>query len=175
MPGLDGEPMKVGPYSSVVRVTSIRIVRQPASSVTRRTRDNQGFGIETLTTHEEYRDTLTGTISGWLTVTDERTKVLSLPLPVRARGEATARWQGNSVSSLTRENVFTGQSSTAVVIGMTSSGKAQAEEERLLARNELTGTLIRNFAEQAAKLLLSTLDVEPAVSDPTEIASLEIP
>jgi len=175
MPGFDGEPMKVGPYSSVLRVTSIRIVREPASSVTRRTRDQHGFGVETLATHEEYRDTLTGKISGWLTVSGERGQEFSVPLPVRASGQATARWQGNSVSSISSENVFTGQRSTAVLIAVAPSGKAQAEEERGRARSELTETLIRNFAEQAAKLLLSTLDVEPAVSDPTEISGLDMP
>ena len=173
MPGVDGEPMNVGPYASVLRVTSIKIVRQPASSVTRRTRDQHGFGVETLATHEEYRDTLTGTISGWLTVTDQRAKDLSVPLPVRASGQATARWQGNSVSSIYSENVFTGQRSTSVLISVVPSGKAQADEERRRARSELTETLIRNFAERAAKLLLSTLDVEPEVSDPSEITGLE--
>jgi hypothetical protein len=55
---------------------------------------------------------------------------------------------------------------TAVVISVVPSGKAQAEDERRRARSELTETLIRNFAEQATKHLLSTLGVEPAVLDP---------
>jgi hypothetical protein len=66
---------------------------------------------------------------------------------------------------MSSENMFTGQRTTAVVIAVAPRGKAQAEVERRQARSELTETLIQNFAEQAVKLLLSTLDVEPEVSE----------
>ncbi len=169
MPGIDGAPIETGPYDVSVRVTSVRIVRQPASSVTRQTRTSHGFGVETQGTYEEYRDTLTGTISGWITASDQRATGMSVPMPVRASGQATARWQGSQVSSITRENVFTGQRATAVAIEVAPRGKAQAESERQQARSDLTETLIRNFAAEAAKRLLSTLDIEPDVPDPTHL------
>lgn len=139
--------------------------------MTRQTRTDPGFGVQTIGTYEEYRDTLTGTISGWITVSDQRAKGVSLPLPVRASGQATARWRGSQVSTLTRENVFTGQRATAVAIEVAPRGKAEAEHERRQARSDLTETLIRNFAAEAAKRLLSTLDIEPEVPDPTDLSS----
>lgn len=177
MPGVDGEPMNVGPYSAVVRVTAINITRQPASSVTRQTRVSHGLGVDTLATYEEYRETLTGAITGWVTLTDQRAAVTSvpLPLPLRAIGQSTALWERSPLSTITTEDVFTRQRATVVSIDVADRGKAQADKARLQARSDLNDTLIRKLATGAAQRLLSTLDVEPAVPDPSDFSSIDLP
>ena len=72
LPGVEGRPIKTGPYVAVVKVTASRIIRQPASSVTRQTQTQHGGMSATYYTYEEYREVLTGTLSGWVTVADQR-------------------------------------------------------------------------------------------------------
>jgi hypothetical protein len=175
MPGVSGEPMDVGPYSSVVRVTSLIVIRQPASSATRQTRVEQQGVADTLVTFEEYEESLSGTISGWVTVKDRRAGSTPVPLPVRINDQATVRWQRNPLSTITREDTLTGRRDTAVRVDLSGRGKAQAESERREARRSLVESLIQKFAKETARLLLSTLDVEPAVADPRELAGFELP
>jgi hypothetical protein len=171
---MDGQPVSVGPYSASVRVTALSIIRQPASSSTRQERSWIGAREETVVNFQEYSEVLSGTMSGWATVTDERSEGASVPLPVNVTGEAESRWQGNVVSSSVNRGDRTGQWSTGVVIGGRGGGRAQADEARRQARARLTETLVQSFAAKAARLLLSVVDAEPAVSDPTELTDAEV-
>jgi hypothetical protein len=49
---------------------------------------------------------------------------------------------------------------------------ARAEDQRREARSRVVASLVRDFAAEAARILLSTVDAEAAIADPTEI---EIP
>lgn len=95
---------------------------------------------------------------------------MSLPLPVRARAQATGLWQSSPVSTVTRENAYTGQRDTVVMVGVAGRGKAQADHARERARVDLLQKLIQAFATEATQRLLSIVDVEPAVADPSELA-----
>ncbi len=172
LPGPDGEPMSVGPYSAVLRVTAVSMVRQPASASTRHARQQQA-GTEMTTSYEEFRENLNGTISGWVTVTDQRATAMSVPMPLRANGQATARWQRSPVSTMTRADAWTGQSDTTVVIDVSGRAKPQADKARERARRDLVDTLSQNLVTEAARRILSTLDVEPAVADPTKLAGID--
>ena len=171
VPGFNGRPMNAGPYSGLVRVTAVNITRQPASSLTRQTVSQHGAGVDTLVSYEQYDEDLTGTISGWVTVTDQRAGGMSVPLPVRVTAQATARWQRSPVSTVTRQDPFTRQTTTAVMVDA-SGGRARAEEERRRARGVLSEKLLAGFAEETARLLLSTVDVEPAVPDRSELPDI---
>lgn len=177
VPGIDGQPMSVGPYSASVRLTALNTIRQPASSSTRQARSHHGTRGETVVTFQEYAEVLSGSMSGWVTVTDERSGGASvpLPLPVRVSGEAQSRWRGNSVSATTHQAGAAGQwSSTGVVVGGRGQGRAQADEARSQARAQLTERLVQSFAAEVARVLLSVVDAEPAVPDPTELADAEV-
>ena len=183
VPGVDGSPMSVGPYSISVRITAIRSIRQPASSSTRQARSWNGNQTETVVTFQEYVEVLSGTMSGWVTVTDDRSRVAGVPQPLRVADETRSRWQGNAVSAVTsRSNAVStathqggmaGRSSTGVVIGP-GRGRAQADEARRQARVQLTERLVQSFAAEAVRMSLSVVDAEPAVPDPTELPDAEV-
>ena len=59
------------------------------------------------------------------------------------------------------------------MIDGSNRGKAQAEDERRQARLGLTEALVLDFASEAARLLLSIVDVEPAVPDPTALPGVQ--
>ena len=172
VPGIDGQPMSVGPYSISVRMTAVSIVRQPASSSTRQTRSRPGMNVETVVTYQQYTEVLSGTLSGWVTVTDQRSGGASVPLPVRVTGEALSRWRANAVSASTTQRIpgtNRQRTSTGVVIGGPGGGRTEADESRRQARAHLNETLVQRFADKAARLVLSVVDDEPAVPDPTEL------
>jgi hypothetical protein len=173
VPGIDGQPVKVGPYSTSVRITAISSIRQPASSRTRQARSLHGFHSETVVNYQEYREVLTGTMSGWVTVLDQRSGGASVPLPVRVTDEAVSQWQGNAVSTSISQGGLSGQrtTSTGVAIGVPvqGRGRAQADQARHGARADLTERLVQRFAVEAARVLLSVVDAEPAVPDPTRL------
>jgi len=175
VPGIDGQPMSVGPYSTSVRITALSVIRQPASSSTGQARSHHGAQVETAVTFQQYVEVLSGNLSGWVTVTDQRSGGASFQLPVRVTDEALSRWRGNTVSSSATRTGPTGQSSTStgVMIGGTGGGKAQADEARRQARAHLNERLVHNFAAEAARLMLSVVDAEPAVPDPTELPDAE--
>jgi len=169
LPGVDGRPMKTGPYAAVVKVTASRIIRQPASSVTRQAQTQHGGMSATYYTYEEYREVLTGTLSGWVTVADQGSGNLNMALPVQITGEAVVGWRRAPLSSTTYQDLYTGRQSTVVTIDATDRGKAQVDAERSRVRADLTETLAADFASEAARLLLAAIDVEPAVPDPTTL------
>ena len=169
VPGVDGRPMKTGPYVAVVKVTASRIIRQPASSVTRQAQTQHGGMSATYYTYEEYREVLTGTLSGWVTVADQGSGNLNMALPVQITGEAVVGWRRAPLSSATYQDLYTGRQSTVVMIDATDRGKAQVEAERSRTRADLTETLVADFATEAARLLVSAVDVEPAVPDPATL------
>jgi hypothetical protein len=175
LPGVSGEPMSVGPYSSVVRITSMAVIRMPASSITRQSRVQHGVTADTNLTFEEYEEPLTGTVSGWVTVKDSRAGGLATPLPIQVSGQVTARWQRNPMSAITTEDRLTGRRATSVQVDLSGRGKAQADDERRQARAQLAEKLIFDFAKKASRLVLSIVDAEPAVPDPAELAADEPP
>ena len=169
--------MSVGPYTTSVRITALSIIRQPASSSTRHARSHHGVQAETVVTYQQYVEVLSGTLSGWVTVTDQRSGGASMPLPVRVTGEALSRWQGNAVSASTtrtRPPGRPGQTSTGVMIGGSGRGRAEADAARRQARAHLIERLVQDYADEAARLLLSVVDAEPAVPDPTELPDAEV-
>jgi len=170
IPGVDGQPMSVGPYSISVRITALGIIRQPASSSTGQTRSQHGSQVETVATYQQYVEVLSGTLSGWVTVTDQRSGGAGVQLPVRVTGEALSRWRGNTVSS----SGPGGQRTTGVKIGGTEGGRAQADDARRQARSHLNERLVQDFADETARLVLSVVDAEPAVPDPTELSDAEV-
>jgi len=172
MPGMDGQTMVVGPYQSAIRVTAISMFRQTASSSTHQTRPQTGGPVDMVVTYEEYQEPFVGTISGWVIVTDRGSSGLSVPLPVKITRQTLARWQRNPISSATVTDQYSGRTSSVVMIDGSNRGRAQAEEERRRARAGLTETLILDFAAEAARLLLATVDVEPAVPDPTALPNV---
>jgi len=177
VPGVDGQPMTVGPYSISVRITAISIIRQPARSTTRQTRSMHGVHAETVVSYQEYTEAISGSLSGWVTVIDHRSRGASVPRPVRVTDQAQSRWQGNVVSSSTSQFGPTGRSgsvSTGVVIGGSRQGRAPADEARNQARAQLSERLVQRFATEAALQVLSVVDGEPAVPDPTELPDGEI-
>lgn len=172
VPGIDGQPMRVGPYSTSVRITAISIIRQPAASSTRQARSLHSVQVESVVTYQQYEEVLSGTMSGWVTVTDQRSGGASVPLPVRVTGDVRSRWQGNTISTATSRIGPTGHLSTrssGVVIRGRGQGKAQADEARRQARANLTERLVQSYAAEAARLLLSVVDAEALVPDPTEL------
>ena len=173
LPGVDGQPMIVGPYSAAIRVTAITVIRQSASASTRQARPQLGGPVDMIVTYEEYQEPFIGTISGWVTVTDKGSPGLSVPLPVKITRQTLARWQRNPISSATATDYRSGRTSTVVMIDGSNRGKAQAEDERRQARLGLTEALVLDFASEAARLLLSIVDVEPAVPDPTALPGVQ--
>jgi len=172
VPGVDGQPMTVGPYSISVRITAISIIRQPARSTTRQTRSLHGVHAETVVSYQEYVEAISGSLSGWVTVTDQRSSGASVPRPVRVTDQAHSRWQGNVISSSTSQFGPTGRPgshSTGVMIGGSGRGRVPADVARDQARAHLTERLVQGFAAEAAVQVLSVVDGEPAVPDPTEL------
>ena len=170
VPGVDGKPMTVGPYSISVRITAISMIRQPATSTTRQTRSLHGVHAETVVNYQEYTESILGNLSGWVTVVDHRSRDASVPRPVRVTDRAQSRWQGNIVSSSTSQFGPAGRPgsvSTGVVIGGSRQGRVPADEARNQARAQLSERLIQSFATEAARQVLSVVDGEPAVPDPT--------
>lgn len=168
--------MSVGPYSTSVRITALSVIRQPASSSTRQARSHHGAQVETVVTYQQDVEVLSGTLSGWVTVTDQRSRGASIQLPVRVTDEALSRWQGNAVSSSVTRTGPTGGSSasTGVMIGSTGGGRAEADEARRQARAHLNERLVHSFAAESARLMLSVVDAEPAVPDPTVMPDAEV-
>jgi hypothetical protein len=168
--------MSVGPYSTSVRITALSVIRQPASSSTGQARSHHGAQVETVVTYQQYVEVLSGTLSGWVTVTDQRSGGASIQLPVRVTDEALSRWRGNTVSSSATRTGPTGRSSTStgVMVGGSGGGRAEADEARRQARAHLNERLVHSFAAEAARLMLSVVDAEPAVPDPTELADAEL-
>ena len=172
VPGVDGQPMTVGPYSISVRITAISMIRQPATSTTRQTRSLHGVHAETVVNYQEYTESILGNLSGWVTVIDHRSRDASVPRPVRVTDRAQSRWQGNIVSSSTSQFGPAGRPgsvSTGVVIGGSRQGRVPADEARNQARAQLSERLVQRFATEAALQVLSVVDGEPAVPDPTEL------
>ena len=131
--------MNVGPYSTSVRITALSVIRQPASSSTGQARSHHGAQVETVVTYQQYVEVLSGTLSGWVTVADQRSGGASIQLPVTVTDEALSRWRGNTVSSSATRTGPTGRSSTSTggMIGGTGGGRAQADEARDDALYEL--------------------------------------
>jgi hypothetical protein len=63
--------------------------------------------------------------------------------------------------------------STGVVIGGSRQGRVPADEARNQARAQLSERLVQRFATEAALQVLSVVDGEPAVPDPTELRNSE--
>ena len=173
VPGIDGQPMSVGPYSVSVQTTAFSIIREPASS-TRQARSQHSFHGESIVTYQEYVEVLSGTMSGWVTVNDLQSGSASLPLPLKVTGETRSRWQGNVAWSSTNRgsqwsNNRASQGSTSVIIGGSGLARVRADDARRQARADLTTRLVQRFATEAARLLLSVVDAEPGVPDPTEL------
>lgn len=168
-PGIDGGPVWSGPYVITVRVTALGIVRQPASSSTRQSVSQQTGWTGTVVTYEEYGEILLGSLSGWVTLKDESNGGVSMPLPIRVTGETTSRWRRSPIATTTARDVYGRERPTGVVVGVTGSGKSQADEARKEARERLTETLVQDFAAEVGRVVLSTLDVEPSVPDPTSL------
>jgi hypothetical protein len=172
VPGIDGQPTTVGPYSVSVRITAIGIVRQPARSTTRQTRSMHGVHAETVVSYQEYVEAISGNLSGWVTMIDHGSSGASVPRPVRVTDQAHSRWQGNIVSSSTSQFGPAGRPgslSTGVTLGGSGRGRVAADEAREQARAHLTEKLVQRFASEAALQILSVVDGEPAVPDPTEL------
>ena len=164
--------MTVGPYSISVRITAISIIRQPARSTTRQTRSMHGVHAETVVNYQEYTEAISGSLSGWVTVIDHRSSGASIPRPVRVTDQAQSRWQGNIVSSSTSQFGPAGRPgsvSTGVVIGGSRQGRVPADESRNQARAQLSERLVQRFATEAALQVLSVVDGEPVVPDPTAL------
>ena len=176
VPGIDGQPMNVGPYSTSVRITALSVIRQPASSSTGQARSHHGAQVETVVTYQQYVEVLSGTLSGWVTVTDHRSGGASIQLPVTVTDEALSRWRDNTVSSSATRTGPTGRSSTStgVMVGGSGGGRAEADEARRQARAHLNERLVHSFAAEAARLMLSVVDAEPAAPDPTELPDAEV-
>ena len=176
VPGVDGQPITVGPYSISVRITAISIIRQPARSTTRQTRSMHGVHAETVVNYQEYTEAISGSLSGWVTVTDQRSSGASVPRPVRVTDQAQSRWQGNIVSSSTSQFGPAGRPgsvSTGVVIGGSRQGQGPADDARNQARAQLSERLVHSFATEAALQVLSVVDGEPAVPDPVGLSDGE--
>ena len=124
VPGFDGQPLNVGPYSVAVRVTAISAIRQPASSFTRQVRSQRGMSVDTVVTYEEYVEVLTGTMSGWVVVTSQGAGNEGVPLPVKVAAETLARWQRSPVSTTTTRDEWTGRGATGVMVDVSGRGKA---------------------------------------------------
>ena len=172
VPGVDGKPVTVGPHSISVRITSISIVRQPARSTTRQSRSLHGVHAETVVNYQEYTEAVLGSLSGWVTVIDHQSRGASVPRPVRVTDQTLSRWQGNIISTSTGQLGPAGRPgsiSTGVVIGGSRQGQVAADEARNQARAQLSERLVQSFATEAALQLLSVVDGEPTVPDPTEL------
>jgi len=172
VPGVDGQPMTVGPYSISVRVTALSIIRQPARSTTRQMRSTHGVHAETVMNYQEYTEAISGSLSGWVTVADQRSSGASVPRPVRVTDQAQSRWQGNIVSSSTSQFGPAGRPgsvSTGVAIGGSRQGQVSADDARNQARVQLSERLVQRFATEAALQVLSVVDGEPAVPDQTKL------
>jgi len=172
VPGVDGKPVNVGPHSISVRITSISIVRQPARSTTRQSRSLHGVHAETVVNYQEYTEAVSGSLSGWVTVIDHQSRGASVPRPVRVTDQTLSRWQGNIISTSTGQLGPAGRPgpiSTGVVIGGSRQGQVAADEARNQARAQLSERLVQSFATEAALQLLSVVDGEPTVPDPTEL------
>jgi hypothetical protein len=177
VPGVDGQPMTVGPYAISVRITAISIIRQPARSTTRQTRSMHGAHAETVVNYQEYTEAISGSLSGWVTVIDHRSRDAGVPRPVRVTDQAQSRWQGNIVSSSTSQFGAVGRPgsvSTGVALGGSGRGRVSADEARRQAQAHLTERLVQSFAAEAAHMSLSVVDAEPAVPDPTELPDAEV-
>jgi hypothetical protein len=64
--------------------------------------------------------------------------------------------------------------STGVVIGDSRRGRVSAAEARNQARAQLSERLVQRFATEAALQVLSVVDAEPAVPDPTELPDADV-
>jgi hypothetical protein len=60
------------------------------------------------------------------------------------------------------------------MIGSTGGGRAEADEARRQARAHLNERLVHSFAAESARLMLSVVDAEPAVPDPTVMPDAEV-
>ena len=133
--------------------------------------------FRSVVSYQEYTEAISGSLSGWVTVTDQRSSGASIPRPVRVTDQAQSRWQGNIVSSSTSQfgpHGRPGSVSTGVVLGGSGRGRVSADEARGQAQAHLTERLVQNFAAQAARMSLSVVDAEPAVPDPTELPDAEV-
>jgi hypothetical protein len=131
-----------------------------------------GVHAETVVNYQEYTEAISGSLSGWVTVIDQRSSGASVPRPVRVTDQAQSQWQGNIVSSSTSQLGPAGRPgsvSTGVVISGFRQGGVSADDARNQARRQLSERLVKRFATEAALQVLSVVDGEPAVPAPTEL------
>lgn len=171
VPGADGQPLSAGSYSVLVHVSATSVIRQPATSSIRQTRTWLSPQVESVVAFHEYREVLSGTISGWVTVEDQSGSA-RVRLPIRVSDQTVSRWQGAPISTATNRVGVTGQTtsiSTGVTVSTSGRGRSQADQARQQAGEQLNTMLIQRFAAEAAQRLLATVDAEPLVPDPTEL------
>jgi len=169
LPGLGGKPLTCGPYRCAVTLTALNVLRSPAEASPRQMRSSGAFGGDVSVNYQEYEESFKGLISGWIVIQDEASGHEGIPIPVRVSLQDRATWVGNSVSVLSRQDPFTYQGTTGIRFDPAFRRRQEVGAQRQDTRQRLTESLLQQFAVEAARVLLQTVDSEPAIPVPDRL------
>ncbi len=160
-------------FRAAVAAESQAMIRSPATSVSREFRAKHVVDEETVAATvvviPVYEEVFAGTMTGSVTITDQRTGRSGPATPVVVRSEATAQWVKSPTSSVSMEQVRPGQAPGNRPADPRLQRLSRIEDQRGEARTRLAASLAQVFADEVARVILSTVDAEPSVTDPSEI------
>lgn len=158
---------------TTVEVTSQVMLRAPATSRNSEFRSQQRIGSdlvgESVMIIRLYEEVFSGSMTGTITLADQRSGRTSPAIPIRVQGETVAQWVKNPATVLST-GTATRQTGMASRPGQPGLDRlVKVDDQRLAARAELREALIRKFVDEAARIILETVDAEPGISDPVTI------
>jgi tetratricopeptide (TPR) repeat protein len=160
-------------FRVAVAAKSQAMIRSPATSVSREFRTNHVVEEETVAKTvvviRVYEEVFAGTMTGSITITDQRTGRSSPAIPVVVRSEATAQWVKSPTSSIAMEQVRPGQGPGNPPADPRLQRLSRIEDQRRDARTRLGAALTQQFAEEVARVVVAAVDAEISVTDPSEI------
>jgi len=158
---------------ATVELTSQTMLRSPATSRNSEFRSRQTIGDEivgeSVVVIRIYEEVFSGVMTGTITLTDQKSGRISPPIPFRVQAEATAQWVKDTGSLLATGTSVrsTGNASRPGVPGL--DRLIRIDDQRQQARSRLGESLFQEFAAEATRLILESVDAEPEMSDPASI------
>jgi len=176
-PGADGVAVgEARRFRVAVAAKSQAMLRSPATSVSREFRTKhiveEETVAETVVAIRVYEEVFKGTMSGSVTITDLRSGRTSPEIPILVSGEATAQWVKNPTAELSMVQMGKGQGTGGAASDPRLRSLSRIDDQREDARARLSVVLAESFAAEVARVVLSTIDGEIGVPDPTEVESV---
>ncbi len=156
-----------------VEITSQVMLRAPATSRNSEFRSQQRIGSdlvgESVMVIRLYEEVFSGSMTGTITLVDQRSGRTSPTIPIRAQGETVAQWVKNPATMISTGTAAR-QTGMATRPGQPGLDRlVRVDDQRQAARSELREALIRDFVDEATRIILDTVDAEPGINDPVSI------